>query len=161
MTNPVTAKLVFIIAAAAAMLAACGDTERTAYSHFEKIPGDGWRPDDVVAFEPWPLDSTEAAHCSYTMQLVMRFSARCPLESLPAAVSVEDADRVLRADTMVIATEAGGNTSVREKYGVREVTMTLDPELRLTDGYAVSISPLLDPDRTAGMLDVGIRLLRN
>ena len=44
---------------------------------------------------------------------------------------------------------------------MREVTAVLDPRVSLTDGYAVSVSPLLDPARTAGLLSVGIRLLRN
>lgn len=162
MTNIIGKTLVFIVAAAAAVATAgCGDTERTAYSRFEKIPGEGWRPDDVVAFEPWPLDSLEAAGNTYTMQLVLRYSSRCRLERLPAAVTVEDADRTLRDDTLVIGPGGDGAVSVREKYGVREVTAVLDPNVSLTDGYAVSVSPLLDPARTAGLLSVGIRLLRN
>ena len=76
-------------------------------------------------------------------------------------MTVEDADRTLRTDTLVIGPGGDGSVSVREKYGVREVTAVLDPRVSLTDGYAVSVSPLLDPARTAGLLSVGIRLLRN
>lgn len=161
MTNLAKLKIVFL-SASVSIMASCGaDTQRTAWSHFEKIPGGGWSPDDMVCFEPWPADSAEAAGSSYEMQLVFRYSTRCGLERLPAAVTVEDADRVISADTLVIANTPTDSTTVREKYGVREVTLTLGHDVRLTDGFSVSVSPLLDTGRTAGLLNVGLRLMRN
>lgn len=150
------------LAAAVALVltAACGKLDRTAYSHFEDIGGNGWDPAYVICFEPWPADSAEVSAERYDMELVTRSTMRKPLTRLPLAVTIEDADGTLRSDTIVIGDPKGPEMRLKERYGVRECTITLDENVRLTDGYSVSLSPLCEPSATSGLINVGIMLTR-
>lgn len=169
MTNRKCRQLVLQIAAVLSALAvcSCGNTDRPlrpSYSHFERIPTDGWDPTDIIQFEPWPLDSTETANNVYRMDLVLRYSARNSLESLPLALTIEDGNGETITDTIVIGNGPAGvrkpTWHERTQYGVREVTAGLQEHVRLSDGYAVSISPLIERNNTVGLLNVGLMLTR-
>lgn len=146
----------------ALLVDACGESTRTAYSRFENIAKDGWDPADVLVFEPYPSDSTAAAPAGYEMTLVLRYSPRSNPMAVPVALMIEDETGVLRADTLAVG-PGGSDVSYSERrtLGVREYALTLEPHLRLTDGYSVTISPLAPRERTAGLLNVGIILKRN
>lgn len=168
MTNRARRQLVLLTAALllSVLAVSCGyrDDSYTVYSHFEKIGPDGWDPADIISFEPWPLDSAEAATSVYRMELVLRYSTRNSLDNLPLAVSIEDENGISHSDTIMAGSggkrKSAPEVTVRQQYGVREVTLPLQSEVRLTDGYAVNISPLIERSRTKGLLNVGIRLER-
>ena len=92
------------------------------------------------------------------MDLVMRYSSRFRTADLPVALTIEDENGIVRADTIVIRPADSKNVETRQRYGVREMRMTLDPQLRLHDGFAVTVSPLAAREQTRGMLNVGIIL---
>lgn len=162
MTNRTLRFAVWIIVALTVLLGgACTTPDTVAYSHFEQIPTSGWDPVDVIIFEPWPMDSTEAAGSSYQMDMVLRYSARKALSQLPVALTIENEAGILRKDTMVLHTDSHPNGDTgRVMYGVREVTVPLERNLQLSEGYRISLSPLSPPETTEGLLNIGIILSR-
>lgn len=139
--------------------AACTADETVAYSHFEEIPASGWDPVDILIFEPWPSDSAQAFRRSYRMDLVLRYSTRRHITMLPVALSIEDANGELRTDTLTLHPDSTDRSmSSRVRYGVHELRMTIDPSVRITDGYRVSLSPLSPRERNEGLLNVGLIL---
>lgn len=140
------------------LLAACGcsDARMPAYSHFEQIGAGGWDPLDLLVFEPWTADSADARLKAFDLDLVLRYSVRHPVSDLPVAVTVEDEDGVLRSDTIIVRYGQGGNVTSRLRYGVREAVVRLESNVRLRDGYAVSLSPVASRERTDGLLNVGL-----
>lgn len=144
------------------LVTACGDSTRTAYSRFQDIGEAGWDPAGVLVFEPWPADSAEAATGRFKMELVMRYASRGIQSAIPVALTIEDENGVIRADTFAVGPGSPIAPALERKtFGVREWGITLDPDLRLTDGYAVTISTLAPRERTAGLLNVGLILKRN
>ena len=133
----------------------CSDARMPAYSHFEQIGTDGWDPLDLIVFEPWPVDSADARLSAFDVDLVLRYSVRLPVSDLPVAVTVEDEDGVLRSDTIIVRYGHEGNASSRLRYGVREAVVRLENNVRLRDGYAVSLSPVASRECTEGLLNVG------
>lgn len=157
--NRCLSPLVWLTVTLMALLsAACTDSDTVPYSHFEQVGSDGWDPLDILVFEPWPADSAAAAGSVYRMDLVMRYSSRFRTADLPLALTIEDENGIVRADTIVIKPADSKNVETRQRYGVREMRMTLDPQLRLHDGFAVTVSPLAAREQTKGMLNVGIIL---
>lgn len=152
--------LIWISAALMLQLsAACTADNTVAYSHFEEIPAEGWDPVDLLIFEPWPTDSAEAQHRDYSMDLVLRFSNRKHISLLPIALTIEDENGTLRADTLILRPDsAASGLSSRTQYGVREISLTLDSAVRLSHGYSVSLSPLTPPEASEGLLNIGLIL---
>lgn len=132
------------------------------YYHFEDIGSSGWDPADVISFEPWPEDSTTAKDHIYRMELIFRSSARHDIKEIPIALVTENENGVITTDTVVVTPEKVGKRKVRtrEKFGIRESRFTLRRRMRLTDGYAVSLSPLTEQKNTEGLLNVGLRLFQ-
>ena len=152
--------LVLTLSVLSMLVAACGDVDRTAYSHFEKIPSSGWDPADIIVFEPWPADSAEAAIQLYDMELVLRNTVRKPLARLPIALNIEDENGTLRSDTIIIGDPKGPQMRSKERYGVCETVLPLEKGLKLSEGFAVTVSPLSDAESSSGLLNIGIRLTR-
>lgn len=158
MTNPLSGANVFLSAALVSLsLVACNDSTQVAYSHFEDIVTSGWDSADVVSFEPWPSDSLDAAKYAYNMELVFRWSVRKVDTDIPLVVSFENSNGVLKNDTIILNTNSS-NKSVKEKYGIGETSLTLSSDLRLTEGYTISVYPLLEREYNRGLLNVGLVL---
>lgn len=139
----------------------CGAKDGTVvYSHFEDIGSPGWNPADVISFEPFPSDSLINKNDRYKLVLVLRSSSRHDISPFPISVLKEDENGTLSSDTIMIDPQRNPEISEREQYGIREITMTIDPKMILTDGYAVSLSPLARQEHTKGLLNVGIIMKR-
>lgn len=147
-----------VFAAGCLLLAAggCSDDRMPAYSHFEQVGSEGWDPLDLLVFEPWTADSADARLSAFDIDLVLRYSERHPVSDLPVAVTVEDEEGVMRSDTIIVRYGQGGNVTSRLRYGVREAVVRLESNVRLRDGYAVSLSPVASRERTEGLLNVGL-----
>lgn len=150
----------FISAVLALLLfTACNVGENTAYSHFEEIPVDGWDPVDILIFEPRPADSVAAMSRTYSMDLILRYSARKDIAMLPVVMTIENDSGELRCDTILLHPDSvSRGMSGRIKYGVHEVTFNLDSAVRLSEGYTVSLMPLSPKENTDGLLNIGLTL---
>ncbi len=142
----------------APLVMSCTRRENVAYSHFEQIGTEGWDPLDIIVFEPMPTDSAAAATTTYRMDMVMRHSSRFHISDMPIAVMIEDERGVIRTDTIIIRQSDMEDMETKVRYGVCETRLTLDPALRLSDGYAVTLTPIAERERTKGLLNVGIIL---
>lgn len=138
------------------LVMSCMRSENVLYSHFEQIGAEGWDPLDMLVFEPQPTDTSAAT--TYRMDIVVRHSSRFDIRNIPLAVMIENSEGVVRSDTIVISPDGDGRTEAKERYGVREIRLTLDSALRLSDGYAVTLSPIVERERTKGLLNVGLIL---
>lgn len=146
----------------ALVLLSCGriSNDRNRYIHFEQIDANGWSPEDFIIFQPWPEDSVSAGNSKYQIDLVLRYSSINQLESLPIAILIEDNERTIACDTVIAGheTEVPGVFSEKEQFGVREITLTIDRNVTLTDGFSVTLNPLLPQANTKGLLNVGLIL---
>lgn len=161
--SDVARKFVYLLMTVVAigMMAACGKTSRTAYSHFEKIGSEGWDPADIISFEPFPADSSEAKSTRYRLELTVRYSTRRSIPDLPLAISTEDENGEISADTirLKLFTPEGDPLGMGSN-GVREQQIVIEENLRLTDGFAVNVSSLRPREDSRGLLNIGARLLR-
>lgn len=137
-------------------------SEETVYSQFQNISPEGWDPNEVIAFEPWPADSLVKQEDFYGLNLVVRYSSRHETGVFPMLIALENEDGLLRSDTIIINVNDTENkaSSIREQYGIRELTLEIDSLLKLKDGFAVSLSPLTQKEKTKGLLNLGIILKR-
>lgn len=150
-----------ILGLALLLAAACGEIGNTAYSQFYDIPKEGWMPTDVLVFEPATTDSAADFSVPVDVELVLRSSLRGAVRPLPLCVTVEEGDRQLSNDTLVIRPDAGGNVRRKEYPGVRETRVALRSGVRVTDGYSVSLSPLRETDEPEGLLTVGLVMTKS
>lgn len=141
----------------AAGLISCEKTGLVSYSRFEKIGSEGWNPEDVISFEPTPADTAESRETHYEMELVLRYSLRSGERRIPIVVNVEDENGQISSDTV-----AALDPDWKEKasYGVREISRVVSADMKLTDGYAVSVNPLAPREYSRGLLNVGLKLTR-
>ena len=143
----------------------CGRLDRVEYSDFRDIEAEGWDPLRYLEFFPWPVDSTRAAYASYDLILYVRYTGRCTLRQLPLLVESESLAGIgsEKPDTLHVNVElytAGGNKKGKGPYTIYEVLDTLARDIRVTPGYTVTISNLLDAGSTQGVRSVGLILSR-
>lgn len=148
--------MVIILSITIFSLSSCVEMERPAWSQFAEINSDGWDPVDILIFEPEPYDTLVPPGCRYDFDVVIRSSARSDIQKLPVAVCVEDEDHVIRTDTLVLFDPTGPAISSRRNYGVRESSFRLISGQRLSDGFSITLSPLLDASASRGLLNIGI-----
>lgn len=149
---------IILLLTAMCLAGACADKNEpeTVYSKFIEIAESGWDRDHTVAFEPWPADSTIASVDTFILDLTFRASARRQLGTIPAIIVTEDEDGVISSDTVnVDFSQTADGKEVRRQYGIKEVTLRIDSGFKLKDGYAVTVSPLADRDRSRGLLNIG------
>lgn len=160
MNNHLPLRIVGLMAAfLLGLLSACTPADAPAWSKFENIPGGGWSPERQISFNPWPADSTAARTHRYDVVLSVRFSRRHHLKSLPLAISVEDDRHQIALDTLSIPLAApSGRPLGRESLGVCQVDTTLARNVALTEGYCVSLMPIMPAKHSEGILNVGLSL---
>lgn len=145
------------------LTSSCGNKEHgdTVYSHFSDIASNGWDPAEVIAFEPWPLDSINSKYDTYSIDMIFRVSSRHTVGDFPVALTIEDEDGIVSTDTVMIDLSNKNNSeNIREQYGVLELRIPVASDFKLNDGYAVSVSPLAERERTRGLLNVGLIMSR-
>lgn len=145
------------------MTTACGKLTPTVYSEFADIEGDGIPQNWEYTFSPVPFDSAEIAAGRFDMAIVVRYSNRCTSKSVifdVESISLEHAkpDSV-RITIPLFATD--GTPLGKGNWGVYETADTLAKDIKLAEGYVVSLSSPLDKDATKGILDIGIKLSRS
>ncbi len=148
-------------ALAISCLTACDRQGAPSYSHFEEIPSSGWDPLDVLTFYPTPADSTEPLHSRYDLTMVLRYAARHKIAALPIAVTVEDNNGILHADTLILRlSRAEGSPKAVTHYGVTELRLPLYQDERITDGYALTLESFSPKSHSEGVMNVGIIMER-
>lgn len=140
-------------------LTGCDRTARTAYTHFEEIGAEGWDKSDPLIFEPWPKDSLEVATQFYDLDALVRYSRRASGE-FPMVVYVENAERTLSTDTVIVKLSDSSGRSVGKGAGVCTVTIPISRHTRLTEGYSITLHPLTSASHSKGVLNVGVIMTR-
>lgn len=136
----------------------CRNVRDTLYAAYADIPSSGWNPAEPVIFQPFPADTSLVGE-KMTLILCARYRTSKPLPPLPLLVSIEDEKEVMRNDTLFLRTfNSDGNPIAKGVLGIAEVTDTLLHDFTLEKGLSVSISPLLPPIDSAGLLNIGIKL---
>lgn len=143
------------------LLAGCVDINRPDWVHYAEISGQGWNPEDVLIYEPVPADSLVPASTLYDFKVIMRSATRSNISELPVAVTVEDAEGVVRADTIIIGGSNGPHLESRKAYGVRETTFMLMKATPLKEGLSITLSPLADASNSKGLLNIGIEMRKS
>lgn len=137
----------------------CHRVEMPVYSQFEKIPSDGWDPADQISFEPLVADSTLLTGRNYRQQIVIRYSSRRSIRSFPVVVTAEDENGVVFSDTVRAELfDHSGRPAGTGNYGVYELVLLTSNIRNLQAGYAVTVQSLVDKERTAGVLNVGLMM---
>lgn len=136
----------------------CGNTHRTAYSHFEQIGKDGWDPADVISYEPALADSTISKSQQFDMSLILRYSSRQMTPAIPLAITIEDEKGIVGSDTIIADSKSARFVKSRTRYGVREEIYSLGKNVQISDGYSVSVSPLSERSHSKGLINVGLIL---
>ncbi len=157
-----TAKLTLLTAALAISgLAGCDRQDTPLYSHFEEIPPSGWNPLDVLVFCPTPIDSNESPQSRFDLTMVVRYAARHKINALPIAVTVDDNNGTLHADTIILRpSHAEGTNKAVTRYGVTELRLPLYKDERLTDGYALTFESFSPESHTKGVMNIGVVIER-
>ena len=155
-------RLIGIISVAAMllMMGSCeNEPRRVVYTHFEEIGLDGWAPTDIIVFEPMPADSTLSPRQHFDLNLIVRYSKRsCRGEHIPLAVSYEDERGTLRQDTIDVGMQTPQAEEAKEMHGTYEVRIPLERSFTLSEGYAVTLTPLVAQDISKGILNIGLIL---
>lgn len=155
-------RLIGIISVAAMllMMGSCeNEPRRVVYTHFEEIGLDGWAPTDIIVFEPMPADSTLSPRQHFDLDLIVRYSKRsCRGEHIPLAVSYEDERGTLRQDTIDVGMQTPQAEEAKEMHGTYEVRIPLERSFTLSEGYAVTLTPLVAQDISKGILNIGLIL---
>lgn len=129
------------------------------YSHFEKIPDNGWKSTKALIFEPRPIDSIVRPGDAYRLEMMVRLRGNRPAADIPIVVNTDDETGLKSSDTLRINVDIG-QMKARHSYGTTELSMTLDDNLRLNDGYRVEIHPLADREDSRDLIDIGLILIR-
>lgn len=149
--------IVSIIMMMAIGISSCGSGQEIRYSHFEHIGDTGLDPMHELVYTPWPADSALARTERYDMELIVRYSTRKPMVSLPMVIERECLDGELRSDTLELHTfDKNGEPLGKGRYGLHELRMALDSNVKLADGYTISLRSLLPAEYSRGLLDIGI-----
>ncbi|MGN0238112.1 MAG: hypothetical protein ACI4AK_08545 [Lepagella sp.] len=155
-------RLIGIISVAALllMMGSCeNEPRRVVYTHFEEIGLRGWAPTDIIVFEPMPADSIMLSRQRYDLDMIVRYSKRiCRGEHIPLAVGYEDERGTLRQDTIDVGMQTPQAEEAKEMHGTYEVRIPLERAFTLSEGYAVTLTPLVAQDISKGILNIGLIL---
>ena len=133
--------------------------DNVVWSKYAPLPEYGWDPVNVIPFFPWPEDSITDPADRYSLLVSVRFPATRVIAPLHIAVLQEDDTGWSRADTLTVKLLAPENTPMgRGAYGVFEAVDTVSHGITLRPGYSVELQSLSDPERTKGVLDIGLIL---
>ncbi len=153
-------RLIGIISGAALllMMGSCqNEPRRVVYTHFEEIGLDGWASTDIIVFEPMPADSILSPGQHYNLDMIVRYNKRsCRGVHIPLAVSYEDERGTLRQDTIDVGMQTPQAEEVKEMPGTYEVRIPLERAFTLSEGYAVTLTPLVAQDISKGILNIGL-----
>lgn len=154
--------LTAILMSALAMFS-CGSKNKPTYERivFERIGSSGWDPSHTVWFEPLLMDSSLVEGATYKIDLIFRFSERHETLPMPVVIEMETPESTLICDTLTLGLK---DTKYRieenRSYGVKELTVPIAGDLKLTSGFALGVHHLMRKDQTRGILNVGIRIYR-
>ncbi len=142
------------------MMGSCeNEPRRVVYTHFEDIGLQGWASTDIIVFEPMPADSTMSPRQQYDLDMIVRYSKRsCRGEHIPLAVSYEDERGTMRQDTIDVGMQTPQAEEAKEMHGTYEVRIPLERSFTLSEGYAVTLTPLVAQDISKGILNIGLIL---
>lgn len=140
------------------MAPGCMKSDAPVYSHFEELGADGWRPADMLLFEPVPVDSDFVGAPRCDMHLVIRRSARAERHDIPLAIAIEDESGFTLTDTIIVNAEGMGPDKWRTDYGVQQTDRVIARGVRPAPGLSVTVSPLAPKHTTRGLLNVGLVL---
>lgn len=148
-----------ILASAALLFSGCRRVDNVVWSKYAPLPTEGWDPINVIPFFPWPEDSIADPADRYSLIVSVRYPATRTFAPLHLAVMQEDESGWSASDTVTMQLLPPPNTPTgRGTYGVYESVDTLARNIALRPGYCVEIQTLSVPERTAGLLDIGLIL---
>lgn len=139
-------------------MTSCIHIDTPAWSHFFKVGEEGWNPEDILVFEPESPDSTGFKNPGYDFTLILRSSSRSHIDRLPLAVCIEDNNDIIKTDTIMIESSASNGMVSRNTFGVTETTLDLISDIKVEDGFSITVSPLLNAENSKGLLNVGIEM---
>ncbi|MDE7442495.1 MAG: gliding motility lipoprotein GldH [Muribaculaceae bacterium] len=148
-----------ILASATLFFSGCRRVDNVVWSKYAPLPTEGWDPINVIPFFPWPEDSIANPADRYSLVVSVRFPATKTFAPLHLAIMQEDESGWSASDTVTINLLPPSNTPTgRGTYGVYEAVDTLTRGITLRPGYCVELQTLSVPERTQGLLDIGLIL---
>ncbi len=143
------------------------------WSSSEKVPSDGWLPDEFVqfdldpsAYDPKPAnrfaeltaravgDTAERHLGVYHATLAIRYLEDCNVSELRLAVEKAGLDEPLRNDTIRIPLfRNDGKPAGKGRFGIYETSLKLYP-FTISNGTTVSFSPVAAKDTVRGITDI-------
>lgn len=141
------------------LLCGCRSDTQPKWIHFENVDSNGWSREHPMTFMPYPEDSAEIRHSRYDIDLILRYGSRHPLKSVPMAIEFENDKGTLRVDTLSVAlANQSGQHLGKFSNGIYTLEIPLAKAQTLSEGYSISLQPLMEAEHTRGLLNVGIRL---
>lgn len=154
--------ILFSLPLIACGITSCGKLTPVVYSEFVNIGDKGIPQYWDYTFSPVPFDSTELELGHYDVILIVRYSNKCvsrsvifDIESFSITQSHPDSTRV---EIPLFKTD--GVPVGKGNFGVFEITDTLSRDIKLPEGYVISISTPIPEEETKGIIDIGIKLSR-
>lgn len=153
--------IIFTISGILFSLCSCRRVNDVVWSQYQDIPETGWDYINVLGFSPWPTDSINGPDDRYTLTMNIRFPAGFEERTISIIARAEDDNKELFSDTLSLPilpppTQPTG----RGGYAIYESIDTIASGLKLTPGFFVELQSLSPQKLTAGILNVGISLVK-
>lgn len=151
-------RIAFLLFVCAVFLSCSNDV---AYSHFESTDSKGWNRHDEKLFTLVPTD-TAAHECVsgiYDVLLVVRYADFYPYSKLHIAVERASLSVAPLTDTIALTlADDYGRWIGSGNSGIYEIADTIYKNLRIDEGYQITLSHAMHEDVLVGVNDVGIVL---
>lgn len=152
--------LVIIIPLLALLNVSCLDTENIVYSEFMNIGEEGIPEDWEYEFLPFPSDSSLAVDGRFDLILAVRYTEECKAREVVMDIE-EFSLKQERPDTIGAALQLFNEFEEplgKGIYSIYEITDTIRRNFKIEDGYSVSVSSPVAPDKTKGIRAIGVIL---
>lgn len=147
------------VLAAALMATGCRRVEDVAYSDFRSFGSEGWDPETILSFAPWPMDSVVMPHDRFDMVLTIRYTPHPGVSVIPIEITEEDENGVTANRRInVRLRKSDGTPRGHRDISLYEISDTIRRRFVLPQGYLVELTSLSPPDNTAGLKNIGISL---
>ncbi len=152
--------LVFILSFLAITNVSCLHTENIVYSEFRNIGEEGIPEDWEYEFSPFPSDSSMAINGRFDLILAIRYTEECKAREV--AMNIEEFSLGQeRPDTLNATLQLFNEFEEplgKGIYTVYEITDTIRRNIKIVDGYSVSVSSPVPMEKTKGINAIGIIL---
>lgn len=151
---------VLLLVSVSLALCSCKRWTGVEYSEFVDIPSSGIPQICVYDFSPEFEDSVCREVLPNFLVLSVRYTVNCPSRSIILDIEEMSLTHTIPDSTTVELPlfDEEGKPLGKGNYGIYEVNDTIRKNMKVPEGYTVSVSSPLPPEKTKGIRAVGIIL---